>query len=454
MTTPVFQQSVSFFDTSATPNEGLIQLQSDPSGPQITGVERATNMLLPDSPTMRQLRNFPDELYDLRETSHLVRLMKVLLGDAGVGQLRKRTLITRLEAALSGANFFDLDRFYGAIFGALRSQTEVLDINPMEQVATPDEWDEIRKADASYRERISELARAIAMGGTVPGLKQAAEAIVQAPVDIYESWQLLDAYGDILSSEPNTWDDIELLYPTWQSIPSTTTWNRVEGTIQVGRTNTLTRSEIIVRPQKDYSSTPENIYDFPREENALVRVLQKLRPAGTIVTVDPDMGDPYSEAPISRLHADSEFWEIVPKVKPKANLVGGALDVYPKSPKQIALAASSPVDGGITPHRILPKPPFSSSQGRTWSYNGAISAVTSYSFAPPEPTNILDAQEGVRSTHTNDQTVVFRDQSQMSYTARRGLLNAMHALASRTVADGSLVAHPYTGDRKATFPHE
>lgn len=458
MTTPVFQQTTSFFDTSATTTTGIIPLQSDPAGPQVTGVERATNMLLPDAPTLQQLRNFPEELYDLRDTSLLVRLMKVLLGDAGAGQLRKRTLLTRLESALNGANFFDLDRFYGAIFGALRSQSEVLVINPMDDVATPDEWDQIKAADASYRERIAELARAIAMGGTIPGLKQAAEAIVQAPVDIYESWQLLDAYGAVLSASPNTWDETEVLYPTWQSFPSTSTWNAVEGTVQVGRTNTLTRSEIVVRPRKDYTSTAELVQSFPREENALVRVLQKLRPAGTIVTVDSSMGDPYVPTQISGLQADSEFWEIVPKVLPKSTLVGETTDVYPLSAQQAAaLAASTAASGGITPpdvHRVLPRPPWAASQGRTWTYNGAVSAATSYTFAPPDASNILDAQDSTPSTMTDDQTVVFRDGTEVRYTARKGLMSAQQALASGTVSDGSLVAHPYTGDRKAVTTHD
>jgi len=449
MTTPIFEQSTSFFDTSAVTPTGIIPLQSDPAGPQVTGVERATNMLLPDAPTMQQLRNFPEDLYDLRETSALVRLLKVLLGDAGAGQLRKRTMVTRLESALYGANFFDLDRFYGAIFGALRSQQEVLPINPMDDVATPDEWDSIKAADASYRERIADLAKAISMGGTIPGLQQAAQAIVQAPVDIYESWQLLDAYGDVVSATPNTWDETQVLYPTWNSFSSTSTWNKVEGTIQVGRTNTLTRSEIVVRPRKDYASTPEHIYDFPREENALVRVLQKLRPAGTIVTVDPDMGDPYIPTDISGLQADSEFWEIVPKVEPKSTIVGGPEEVYPLSPIQ---AAGGIVSADI--RRVLPRPPWASSQGRTWTYNSSISATTSYTFAPPDPANILDPQDATGSTFRDDQVVVYRDGTQVTYTARKGVLSAQQALAAQTVADGSLVAHPYTGDRKAVLTHD
>jgi hypothetical protein len=417
-------------------------------------------MLLPDAPTSEQLRNFPEELYDLRDTSVLVRLLKVLLGDAGAGQLRKRTLVTRLESALSGANFFDLDRFYGAIFGALRNQSEALDINPMDDVATPDEWDAIQAADASYRERIAELAKAIAMGATIPGLRQAAEAIVEAPVDIYESWQLLDAYGSTIASTLNTWTQVQTLYPTWNSFTNTTTWNDVSGFIQVGRTNTLTRSEIVVRPKKDYVSTPENIVNFPREENALVRVLQKLRPAGTIVTIDSALGDPHVPADISGLVADSEFWEIIPKVQPKTDLGIDPIQAYPISAGQQKVLSGGGMTqpGGIdlskATHRVIPRPPWSSSQGKTWTYNTIVSAVRSYYFGPPDPKNLVDAQDGPPNLHGDDQTVTFRDHTSVVYSSRKGVLSGQQALAAKAVSDGSLVAHPYTGDRKATIGHD
>ncbi len=400
-------------------------------------------MLLPDAPTVRQLRNFPDDLYDLRESSHLVRLMKVLLGDSGVGQLRKRTLLTRLEADLSGANFFDLDRFYGAVFGALRQPSEALSINPMDDTATPDEWDALMAADASYRERIAELARAIAMGGTVPGLRQVAEAIVQAPVDIYESWQLLDSFGSLVLAEPNTWDEVQTLYPTWNDFTGSDTWSRVEGTIEVGRTGTLTRSEIVVRPQKDYSSTPDRVSDFPRDENALVRVLQKLRPAGTIITVDSGLGASAVPAPISGLQADSEYWEIAPKVQPRGNVKLA----YPVSITQGA--------AGVDPlsRRTIPMPPFSGVQGRAWTYNTLLSATTSYTFPASDPLNFAEPQDGTPSSLTDDETVVYRDGTALRYTARKGTLGAQQALAAQAVSDGTLVAHPYTGDRKAVLSH-
>jgi hypothetical protein len=448
MTTPIFSQTTSFFDVSSAPNTGLIPLQSDPAGPLVSGIDRVTNMLLPDAPTMQQLRNFPEDLYDLRNSSRLVRLLKVLLGDAGAGQLRKRTMVTRLETALSGANFFDLDRFYGAIFGALRQPSEALTINPMDDTATPDEWDAILAADASYRERIAELAKAIAMGGTMPGLQQVAEAIVQAPVDLYESWQLLDSYGSLVLAPANTWDDVEALYPTWDSFAPSDTWNRVEGTIEVGRTNTLTRSEIVIRPRKDYASTPDHASDYARDENALVRVLQKLRPAGTIITVDPSLGVPHVAQPISGLQADSEYWEIVPNVQPKGGTLGDVASVYPLSASQ-ALQGLDP-----TMRRPIPRPPFSGAQGRSWTYNTTISAATSYTFPASNPLDFADPQDGTPSPLTDDQLVVYRDGTEVLYTAKKGTLGAQQILAAAAVSDGTLVAHPYTGDRKAVPTHE
>lgn len=448
MTTPIFNQSVSFFDTSTASPAGILPLQADTAGAQVDGIETATNMLIPDAPTSEQLKNFPEDLYDLRDTSNLVRLMKVLLGDAGAGQLRKRTLLTRMEAYLSGAQFFDLDRFYGAIFGALRTPGEALSINPMDDVATPDEWDALMAADASFRERIAAMARGIAMGATVPGLKAVAEAIVQADVDIYESWALLDAYSAFLNPTPYTWTQVQSAHPLWNTFQSTDTWNSITGTITVGRTNTLTRSEIVIRPKKEYAASPTQQYDYPQDQNALIRVLQHLRPAGTIITVDPNLGMPDQITPISGLKADSEFWEVIPKVTPNTSL--NDLSPYPLSSGQQA-AGVQPTD-----QRILPRPPFSSSAGTYWTYNPMISSVKGYAiqaFDVAEPPTDPDPQNGV--PWPNDQeTLTFNDGVTVAYTPARGVMPTYQALASMVVNDGSLMAHPYTADRKAILSHE
>lgn len=448
MTTPIFQQSTSFFDTSTASPTGILPLQANTAGAQVDGVQTATNMLIPDAPTSEQLKNFPEDLYDLRETSTLVRLMKVLLGDAGAGQLRKRTLLTRLEAYLSGANFFDLDRFYGAIFGALRTPGEALSINPMDDVATPDEWDALLAADASFRERIAAMARGIAMGATIPGLKAVAEAIVQAEVDIYESWGLLDAYSAFLNPTPYTWTQVQTAHPLWNSFGATDTWNSITGTITVGRTNTLTRSEIVIRPKKEYAATPTQQYDYPQDQNALVRVLQHLRPAGTIITVDPSLGMPEEITPISGLKADSEFWEVIPKVTPNTSLTD--LSPYPLSAGQEAAGVQQ------TDQRVLPRPPFSSSAGMYWTYNPMISSAKSYSFMAFDLTGVPDQVDPMHATPwpSDQEVVTYNDHVTVTYNAQKGVMPAYQALAAMVVEDGSLVAHPYTADRKAVLSHD
>jgi hypothetical protein len=227
------------------------------------------------------------------------------------------------------------------------------------------------------------------------------------------------------------------------------TWNKVEGTVEVGRTNTLTRSEIVIRPRKDYASTPDRASDYARDETALVRVLQKLRPAGTIVTVDPSMGVPHVGQPIAGLYADSEYWEITPKVQPRSPLQGNvAPTVYPMSFTDRAAG----VDPGS--RRVIPRPPFAGAQGASWTYNTTISAATSYTCTPADPADFSTPQAAVPSPRNDDQIVVYRDGTEVRYTAKKGILSAQQLLAAQTVSDGVLVAHPYTGDRKAVPTHE
>jgi hypothetical protein len=59
-----------------------------------------------------------------------------------------------------------------------------------------------------------------------------------------------------------------------------------------------------------------------------------------------------------------------------------------------------------------------------------ISAAVSYTYTAPDPVNVLDPQEGPQSPFADDQTVVYRDGSEVRYTARKGVLSAQQALAA------------------------
>jgi hypothetical protein len=421
---------------------GLIPLQADVTVPQSTQLASGTGMLVADTAVTEQLRHFPEEVYDLRPTSHLVRLMQALLGDSGVGQLRKRLLVAQMQSlSTSGARFFDLDRFYGAIFNATRNDTEVLPINPMETAtATAAEWDSIEAADASFRDRMTALAKAIAMGGTVPGLQAAAEAITGVEVDIYESWALLDAAGDT-DEAAHTWAWMEAGH--WIDYEGEI-WGALEGTPFYGRSGSLTRSEVLVRVNRDYPTTPEGRAQQASDESALVRVLERIKPAHMLLTVDTQGTSALVARGIAGVRSDSENWEIVPQVTPSQ--VPTSTNPYPLSAiqQQNGVDPSSP--------RVLPRPPLTTRLGDEWSYGQQVPACRSYAVSPDDPADfttpgpVPDAD-----LDSVDQTVVWRDGTSTIYRASLGALDPLLSHAARAGGDGVLVANPYSGDRRTVL---
>lgn len=153
------------------------------------GFEQVTNPLGPPKRTSSRFAHFPDDIYDTSSETHLARFLKVLLGDAGVAQLHKRNLLARLQQTMGGINFFDLDAFYGAVLGVRRRATELLPKDPTRETLTPEEWDQTRIRDGSYRSRIEQFAKALNLGATVRGIEATAEALLGCQCDVYESWR-------------------------------------------------------------------------------------------------------------------------------------------------------------------------------------------------------------------------------------------------------------------------
>jgi hypothetical protein len=439
----LLHQGNGVFNNTDVIQGGLMPLQADVTVPQSTQLASGTGMLVTDTTVAEQLQHFPEEIYDLRPTSHLVRLMQALLGDSGVGQLRKRLLVSQLESlSTSGARFFDLDRFYGAIFNASRSSDEVLPLNPMETAtATAAEWDSIEAADASFRDRMAALARAVAMGGTVPGLKAAAEAVTGVECDVYESWALIDAAGNA-SAAGHTWAWLEGGH--WSDYEGEI-WGVLEGTPFYGRSGSLTRSEVLVRVNRDYPATPEGRAQQASDESALVRVLERLKPAHILLTVDTQGTSALVGRGISGVRADSENWEIVPQVTPAQ--VPTSTNPYPLSPVQ--------EQEGVDPNspRVLPRPPLTTRLGDQWSYGQQVPTCRSYAVVPVDadgdfttPGTVPDADLA-----TDDQTVVWRDGTSTVYRASLGALDPLQSHAARASGDGVLVANPYSGDRRTVL---
>lgn len=504
MSTQTFLQSRSIYDpASGYAQSSIFAAQVTISAPNPDGLLTGTNLLVPDRQVARRLDHFFEELYDLRPQSHLTRFLKALLGDAGMGQLRKRVLLYRLQSAMTSTHFYDLDSFYGALFSAHRNPEERLEANPLTSNLTSDEWDAQHAADTRYRERIMHLARAIPLGATVAGVKTAAEAIFGCECDVYEIWRLLDGQGnfippifggrsyddltrdygvwgsmelipyDTLSARPGsthndstrTWTQVETLYPqwsalegfSWDTIAAAPTddagrvirdWDRVgtdfptfadaehhswfqimypdESQVFIGRTGS--RAEFIVKP---YKQAEIDTRQRAAEEWSAIRVLQVLKPAGTLATIDLSGVEINQPLTVASVAADSTYWEIESTVTPKVSI---SASVYPTSPLDPTPSNQ--------PH-VVPRPVFSESQGATVSYSPEVVAVKTYAEGPDEV--VLRGQDY--------ETVTFFDGQQVAYSGERALLTPRQVLAARFANDGVLVASPYGQNRVVSVSH-
>ena len=185
------------------PAQSILNFQAVPTQPLPGGTESATGLISPPALLRHQLKNFSPEVYELAANGALVHFMQALLGDSGVGQLRKRQVVARLQENVTSSSFYDLDAFYGALFTNIRGPAGTLPTNPATGIAvspytdlaTPDGWDQVEAIDAVFRERIVSLARAITLGATVPGLQALAEAITGYKCHVYEVWRIIDNQG-------------------------------------------------------------------------------------------------------------------------------------------------------------------------------------------------------------------------------------------------------------------
>lgn len=329
-----------------------LDLQTSRGPPLPSSLDVGTSLVVPPPTVMDRLAHFPEEVWDLSPTSHLVRLMSVLVGDAGLSALNKRIVLARLQSSLQGTHFYDLDRFYGSLFGIRRLTTERYTIDPQGDIATPAEWDEVRAKDGSYRSRIEQFAQAIQWGATAIGIELAAEAVLNVDCDVIEQ----------------------------------TPW-----------AFTVVPKRLITESER---------YD-------LKRVLSRLKPLNSLMTIDADGVASYESVSVHGVKADSEHWEV------RASLPDGL--------------------GGSAPASI---PPFSGAQGDEISWAGDIESVLSYATEPNGNQVSPYFQRLYVPVQSNTDGFV-------DYSPEKGLLAYDVWLSWRVVSDGNLVSHPYDGPRAA-----
>lgn len=445
MANDIQHEAQSFFDPNGRPAGDLISLQVDQTTPTPTGLTAASGMALTNIAIRKRLAHFPDDLYDLRDSSHLFRFCSALLGDAGAGQLRRRYLTVQFQATMQGSHFYDLDRFYGAIFGATRTVEELLGIDPTSTdtaTATANEWDTMADADAAFRDRIFDLAAAINLGATYEGVKAATEALVRTEVDVYEVWELLDTYGP--GGPGRTWGDVEAL-GTWDDVEAIGDWDVVQATVIIGRTGTNSRAEVVVVPKKNYDQIVAE--DGPEEaarqrledEHSIIRVLNKTKPASVLLTVDTEGVALHREAQIASLTADSNFWYVASQTVPNPTLFLPNGTAYPLSVQQA-------IEGILSSDKHeIPKPPWSIQQAARWSYAPSVVSVNAYSIL--DNGVIQDHSENINTAPDYD-TVTYHDGSREKFTPDRGILDPRRALAARYASEGILISGVYSVTRQ------
>jgi hypothetical protein len=289
--------------------------------------------------------------------------------------------------------------------------------DPYVDAAGSDVWDDVHSRDASYRARLQKFAKALPMGGTYAGLVAAAEAILAVDCQLYESWTWVDdaaVHGGVVTSLGYTWGQVEKGFASWAAVERGHTWATFSGRIlQMGRTGTSNRSEVTIVPKRQLRID---------EQYELVRVLDRLKPAGVSVLVDPNGVAVHEATAIRTVAADSVYWEITSRVVPNTTARTTGASVYKET----------------DPGKAQPRPAFSQYTGEAWSCNQDVQKVTSYELQSSQPL-----------TASNYETVVFADGTQHAFTPSEALIPGAHTAGARAASDGVLTSYPYAPQRSA-----
>lgn len=404
-TSPVFFDQ-QFYGYGTDP--GLIQAQVDPSQPQVQGLVSVTAPLIPDRHISDRLVNFDPGLFDLSLSSHLTRFLSALLGASGFGGMRKQMAISRMSATLAGTNFFDLDRFWGALFGSSRLLDEQMPtlpdgstLDPYTDVADSLTWETVTGRDGKFRARIEQLAMAFASGGTPLGMELAATAILNTSVEIIEGWMLDPTAVVVTTTTGNTWQAVESQYTNYKNMTGKA-WGSFGSTTSVSSNDPLFDGEIFVIPGRTINEV---------ERLQLLSVLDVLKPSGTFVTVSNSTFNRQAPVSVRAVLADSNDWRIVSSsTLPDGLLPGQADQVYPTTGSTVESA----------------RPALSRYTGERWSSNNQVSQVSSYA---------MDTEGNITST-IDYQTIVFVDGSSVAYTPDRAITDPQRLALARAGADG------------------
>jgi len=397
----------------------LIRYQTgNQASPTPVGFTEVTNPLHPAQRIASRLAHFPEN-YNLNAESHLSKLLKVLLGDSGVGSLHKRMMLTRLQSHLGSTHLFDLDAFYGSIFGAYRRSDEDILVDPMLEAQSPAQWDQTVIRDASYRSRVEQFAKAVNLGATKDGIEVAAEALLGVDVEVRESW-IID---DLITNRWSSLDGINY------SVLSENTYRQHESSAPLYSLSAIrTTGPIKNRHQ---------IRIFPKRKLSLeerwdtARVLDRIKPAGSVVEIDDSGFDAYSDVRIASVVSDSEHWKIRTLI---SNSLIDGINLYDE------LSDSS------GEYSEKPYTPWGEYQGEAWSYitnaPTAVAFTANSDFSDSERVDPSSSALTVQRSITASGTI--------NFLPEYSLLPIQSLLSGRSVSEGVSASNPYSGLRNSS----
>lgn len=401
----------------------LIKSQIDPTAPQTVGLSLVSDPALPTKNAQEYVKNFDPNLYDLRDTSHLMRFIRACVGASGLGGIRKQVMLAKLSNMLTQGAFLDLDTFYGAVFGLQRRTIETMPVNddgtvvnPYTDVATSDVWDQAAAADASYRARLFNMARAINLGATYAGLKGVAEAILSCEVDLSESWaktDFLSLQGNIVLPTSFTYGQVTSTLITYGGIEPRTYGDLTGQIFGSGDLPAGNRGEIVITPHRGITQ---------EERYQLQHVLNAIKPAHTMVTVGDATIESISTVPLRGLGADTSYWQIENRVTQSSSIINPPIPIYLHS---TAIQTARPAFGDYS--------------GEQWSSVSNVAQTKSYR---------LDFNN--EFVTNDDENVVYLDGTSHNYASADGVKDAHQAAAVRLSGEGVVSVMPFTQNRAAS----
>lgn len=213
--------------------------------------------------------HFDEIVYKADPSTLLYKIVDALCGTAGAGALINEILLARMGSAMETIYFNELDYIFGKVSFISRSPAESYTYNPLTDLLTADQWDEVRIKDAWYRERIREFFTAATKGSTPEGIRAMTHAAIGVDADIFEVWRYADSLG-ILGD--------------------------------LGRAEYTARNEIVIRPHKD---------ELSQGEIRLLRdMLTRTMAIDRIITVSTQGLAVATPVPIASATADSTYFEV------------------------------------------------------------------------------------------------------------------------------------------------